>query len=144
VHGLVGGGGWHRLRKASSAVRRILVLVVTLVGASAFAPARAHASPAPPASMARARDDAQTAYLRVRLRTLLGCFALAGASGRAKGNLSVEVQPVGEVSDVVLEGPLPASVVACVAGRVRGWRFPPFDGQARRLRYSLVFVGTER
>jgi len=89
-------------------------------------------------------DDAQTVYLRGRLRTLVGCFALAGDSARSKGHLSVEVQPVGEVSDVVLEGPIPATMVSCVAARVRAWRFPPFDGQARRLRYSLVFVGADR
>ena len=63
---------------------------------------------------------------------------------RKKGNLSVEVQPPGDVSDVIVEGALPANVVACVSNRVRAWRFPPFGWQARRLRYSVVFVGQER
>jgi hypothetical protein len=127
------------MRNVSPTVRRILILLVTLVGT---APAFAH-SPPSTAARDRAREDAQTAFLRSRLRSLLGCFALGGAM-RAKGNLSVEVQPPGDVSDVIVEGGLPASVVTCVASRVRAWRFPPFDGQARRLRYSVVFVGQER
>src|SRR5215207_1172425 len=100
------------MRNGSYAVRRILVLMVTLVGGSAFAHTRA------PARSDRARDDAQTMYFRTQLRSLGGCFALAGGGGpRSKGNLSVEVQPPGDVSDVIVEGPLPASVVTCVAGR---------------------------
>ncbi|MDB4968621.1 MAG: hypothetical protein JWN44_4310 [Myxococcales bacterium] len=97
----------------------------------------------PAAAAARALapdDDALASAAKGHVRALRGCYELAPESPATKGHVEVEVQPAGDVSDVVVDGPLPTPIASCVETRVRAWKFPRFPGRARRLSYSLVFV----
>jgi hypothetical protein len=92
-------------------------------------------------TVARADDssieDALYASVRLRMRSLESCAAEAGALAR-KAMVSMHVRPDGLVADVTVAGP--PSLAACVAGRVRTWKFSPFEGEMRLLTYPVVFV----
>ena len=85
-------------------------------------------------------DEALLAFVRARARTLNTCVEIAEDGRSAKGNVNLEVQPDGNVSAVTVDDTVPHGVARCVAGRIRLWRFPSFDGSARKLSYALVFV----
>jgi hypothetical protein len=61
-----------------------------------------------------------------------------------KGQLALEVQPGGGVSKVTVDDRYPEAVSRCLTRRVKGWRFPAFRGEPRRLTWSLVYVSSER
>jgi hypothetical protein len=85
--------------------------------------------------------EAMAALMRARVHSLWGCYSLAEARV-AKGRLDVEVQPGGDVSQVTVDDRYPLAVAQCLVHRVRTWKFPAFNGEPRRVTWSLVYVAT--
>jgi len=75
------------------------------------------------------------------VHSLWGCYLLAEARVN-KGTLDLEVQPGGEVSRVTVDERYPEAVSRCLAHKVRAWKFPAFNGEPRRVTWSLVYVPT--
>jgi hypothetical protein len=93
------------------------------------------------AAAASEDSEATAALMRARVHSLWSCYSLADARVD-KGRLDVEVQPGGEVSQVSVDERYPLAVARCLSQRVRGWKFPAFSGEPRRVTWSLVYVTT--
>jgi hypothetical protein len=84
-------------------------------------------------------DEILFAQVRTRMRSLQHCGDISTAPS-TKATVHMRVDPAGAVSDVSVDGMAPDALIACVATRVRGWKFSPFEGEPRRLSYPIVFV----
>ena len=89
-------------------------------------------------------EESMATLVRVRSKSLSVCYALDDADVTRKGQLAVEIQPGGEVSSVTIDESLPAQVAGCVSQKIRGWKFPAFIGEPRRLKWLLVLVGGDK
>jgi hypothetical protein len=107
---------------------RTLALLAMLLGGSA---------------LASESDEILFAQVRVRMRSLQRCGDIS-VTRSAKATVHMQVDPQGAVSEVTVDGIAPDALITCVATRVRGWRFSPFSGEARKLTYPIVFVASEQ
>jgi hypothetical protein len=95
------------------------------------------------AAQATEPDEPLFAQIRTRMRSLQHCGDVATAAS-TKATVRMQVAPEGDVTEVIVDAVAPAALIACVSTRVRGWKFSPFAGEARRLSYPVVFVSAER
>jgi hypothetical protein len=83
--------------------------------------------------------------IRANAAAVNACYQVAERAGAGTGKAIVrlEIDVHGRVTDAAVDAPAFAgsSLAACVAGRVRAWRFPRFTVGPKRFVYPLVFVG---
>ena len=83
-------------------------------------------------------EEALATFMRAHLRTLAACYQTD--DGASKATLTLEVQTSGEVSQVGVEPAEHPGWASCVTRRIRGWKFPSFGGEAKQVKWPLLYL----
>lgn len=94
------------------------------------------------ASSAQVSTAVETSQVQSRLSSVKACWERAVREGPtpSKAILAIDVDPEGTVTRVTVD-PLPERLAACIANRVRTWKFQ--SGAVRQLSYPILLIAAE-